>query len=128
MFDNVRMLGAISGLMKNKEKIAEATQRVRATLEAARLTGEAGAGAARAEVTGTMRVLRVELSPALVQGMAADEKTRALASSLVADAVNDAIRKAQERMRAEIDAEAKALGLEGLLGGQLGDMLGGKAP
>ena len=47
-----------------------------------------GSGAARATVNGAMRVLSVELSPALVLGMAAEDKTRNLAASLIADAVN----------------------------------------
>jgi DNA-binding protein YbaB len=124
MLDSMRMLGALTGLMKNKDALADATRRVKASLEDARLHGESGGGAARAEVTGTMRVVRVELSPALVAGMAADDRTRELAAGLVADAVNDALRHAQDRIRAEIDREAKALGLEGVVD----DLLAGRTP
>jgi len=115
MLDNMKMLGALTGLMKNKEKLQEAGQRVRATMEATRVTGEAGGGTARAIVSGSMQVLSVELSPALVMGMAGDAKTHELAGSLIAEAVNSALREAQARMKQAMDVEAKALGLEGVV-------------
>jgi len=113
MFDNMKMMSALAGLMKNKDKVKEAGERVKLKMEETRVTGEAGGGAARATVTGTMRVVEVELSPALVLGMAADDKTRGLAGSLIAEAVNDGIRQAQARMKIAVDEEAKALGFEG---------------
>lgn len=63
-----------------------------------------------------MRVLRVEMQPALVAGMAADERTRELAGSLIAEAVNGAIRLAQEKMKAVMAEEAKEMGLPDLPG------------
>ena len=43
------------------------------------------------------------------------DRTRQLASSLIADAVNDALAQAQVQLKSAIDAEAKALGLDGIL-------------
>lgn len=123
MFENMKMLGAMAGLMKNADKVKEGVARVRASMEATTVQGEAGAGAARATVSGTMRVISVELSPGLVVGMAADEKTRALASSLIAEAVNNALAMAQAKMKQAVDQEARALGFEG----GLGDILSGVA-
>jgi DNA-binding protein YbaB len=111
MFDNVRMLSSLAGLMKNKDGLKQAGERVRAKMEATRVTGVAGGGAARATVTGTMRVLEVELSPALVMGMAGDPKTHQLAGSLIAEAVNAGIKEAQAKMQQAVSEEAKALGL-----------------
>ncbi len=115
MFDKLKSMGALAALMKNQDQVRAAGERVRARLEAARVEGEAGAGAARVVATGAMRVLSVELAPALVTGMAVDEKTRSLAASLIADAVNDAIAKAQACLRDEIGQEARELGLDGML-------------
>lgn len=125
MFDSMKNLGALAGLMKNQDKLKAAGERVRTKMEATRVTGEAGAGAARAVVTGTLRVVSVELAPALVVGMAADAKTHELASSLIAEAVNNALAQAQMKMKEAIDVEAKDLGLEGLIpSGGLGGLLG----
>lgn len=125
MFDSMKNLGALAGLMKNQDKIKSAGERVRAKLEATRVTGEAGAGAARAIVTGTLKVVSVELAPALVMGMASDAKTHELASSLIAEAVNNALTQAQLKMKEAIDLEAKDLGIDGLIpSGGLGGLLG----
>jgi DNA-binding protein YbaB len=126
MFDNMRMMGALAGLMKNKDKLKEAGERVKAKAEEMRVTAEAGGGAARATVTGTMRVVAVELTPALVLGMAAEDRTRELAASLIAEAVNAAIKDAQLRMKSLLDEEARGLGIEGGLSGLPG--LGGLLP
>ena len=117
MFDNMKTMAALAGLMKNKDKLRAAGERVKEKAEALRITADAGSGAARATVNGAMKVLSVELSPALVLGMAAEEKTRNLAASLIADAVNEALRQAQGRMKGYIDEEAKELGFEGGLPG-----------
>ena len=124
MFDKLKAMGALAGLMKNREGLKSAGDRVKAKMEQTRCTGEAGGGAARAVVTGKMEVLEIQLTPALVSGMAADEKTRELAGSLIAQAVNDALRQAQQRLHEAVRAEAEALGL-GDLGGVegLADMM-----
>ena len=116
MFDQLKSLGAIAGLLKNKEKLREATDRVKAKMEATRVIGEAGAGAARVVVSGTMKVLEVELAPGLVQGMNADPRTRALAGTLIAEATNEGLRRAQFAMKEAVEEESRALGIEGLPG------------
>lgn len=116
MFDQLKSLGAIAGLLKNKEKLREAADRVKGKMEATRVIGEAGAGAARVVVSGTMKVLEVELAPGLVQGMNADPRTRALAGTLIAEAVNEGLRRAQYAMKEAVEEESRALGLEGLPG------------
>jgi DNA-binding protein YbaB len=122
MFDNLKAMGALAGLMKNQDKLRETGERVRAKMDAARFTGEAGSGAARAVVSGSMKVIEVTLAPALVTGMAADERTREIAGRLIADAVNDAISRAQEALKETVEEEARTMGLEGLPG--LSNLLG----
>jgi DNA-binding protein YbaB len=114
MFDKLKQAAAMADLMRNKDKLREAGDRVKSQMEETRVIGTGGNGAARAVVTGTMRVLEVELTAGLVAGMAVDEKTRALAGSLIAEAVNDGLRQAQLKLKEALDGEAKALGLEGL--------------
>lgn len=123
MFDKLKTMGSLAALMKDKDRIKESMATVRAHLETVRVAGQGGAGAARVVMTGELRVVEVELSPALVAGMAADEQTRVLAGNLIAEAVNDAMRMAQTVIKQTVDKESQKLGL-GDLGG-LGGMLGG---
>jgi len=117
VLDKFKAMGALAGLMKNQEKLREAGQRVKERMASTRCTGQAGSGAARAVVTGKMEVIEIELSPALAAGMAADEKTRLLAGSLIAEAINDALKQAQLKLGEALKAESDALGL-----GDLGDV------
>lgn len=120
MFDQLKSMGAVANLLKNREGLKNAGERVKNKMERSQFTGQGGGGACRVVTNGHMRVLSVELSPALVSGMAADDKTRQLAGTLIADAVNDAIKQAQDALQVEIGAEAKAMGLGDLAGGEMG--------
>jgi DNA-binding YbaB/EbfC family protein len=121
MLDAFKMAGTLAGLMKNKEAIRAAAERIKSRLGEIRVTGTAGGGAVTVTVSGQMKVLSVELSPALA-GHVADETSREMAQQLIADATNDAIAQAQARAQQEIAKEAQALGLpeipglQGLLG------------
>jgi DNA-binding YbaB/EbfC family protein len=121
MFDKLKAMGALTALMKNQDKIKESIAKVREQMERTTVTGSAGGGAATVTCSGQMKILGVELSPALVNGMAADEKTRLLAGSLIAEATNEALKQAQARLRAAMEKEMQALGLADL---GLGDNLG----
>ncbi|MFO0857196.1 MAG: YbaB/EbfC family nucleoid-associated protein [Phycisphaerales bacterium] len=124
MFDNMKMLGAVGKLMANKDKVVA---RVKERLSTTEVTGESTGGAARATVSGELRVLKIELSPAFANGIAADDRTRQLAGSVIAEAVNNAMQVAQQRIKQVIDEEAKAMGLPSGLSdmGGLGGLFGG---
>jgi len=122
MFDNLKTLGALSGLMKNKERLAESARRVRDELASARVVGESGGGLVRAVATGDMRVVSVELAPTLGAGLGASETDRAMAGALIAEAVNEAIARAKDRAQEVIRRETEALGLPSDLGGLGADL------
>jgi nucleoid-associated protein EbfC len=122
MFDKLKTMQALGSLMKNKEQLAEAGERIKAKIEAMRIEGQAGGGACRAIVNGKMKLLDLTLDPALLAGMAVDEKTRDLATALIKDAINDATEKAQQQVQALISREAEELGL-GDIGSQIGGFL-----
>jgi nucleoid-associated protein EbfC len=121
MFDKLKMMGTLASLMKNKDQLKSAGDRIKAAAAATRATGEGGGGAVRVTVDGRMRVVEVDLQPALVMGMAADERTRQLAGTLIAEATNAALASAQVKMKVVLDKEAKELGLPEMpeLGGLL---------
>ncbi len=122
MFDKLKTMQALGSLMKNKEQLAEAGERIKAKIEAMRIEGQAGGGACRAIVNGKMKLLDLTLDPALLAGMAVDEKTRDLATALIKDAINDATEKAQQQVQDLISREAEELGL-GDIGSQIGGFL-----
>lgn len=123
MFDKLKAMGAIAGLMKNQDKLKDSFAKVRAQMEQVRVTGEAGGGAARAVATGQMRVVSVELSPALLAGMTADDRTRDLAAGLIAEAVNNALSQAQGLLKEAIDRESRELGLPELGGPEIAELI-----
>ncbi|MCA9298014.1 MAG: YbaB/EbfC family nucleoid-associated protein [Phycisphaerales bacterium] len=110
MFDNFKAMGAIAGLMKNKERLAEAGERVRDRLQRTKVTGEAQGGLVRVVVTGELLVESIEVAPALGAGFASDD--RSMAEALVVEATNNAIHAARDRMQEIIREEASALGIE----------------
>jgi hypothetical protein len=122
MFEQMKAMGAIAGLLKNKEKLAEAAARVKRTLDDRPAMGEAGGGAVRVTVGSELKVTRVEIAPAVVAGMTSGAAALQQIEELIADATNDALKRAQERIKEAIDREAKELGIEGL-GDQIGGLL-----
>lgn len=123
MFDKFKQMGALAALFQNKDKLREAGERIRDKAREVRATGEGGGGAVRVTVNGSMKVLSVELGPALVAGMAADDNTREFAGSLIAEAINAAQESAQQSMRVIIHREAEEMGL-GDFAGEFGKFLG----
>lgn len=124
MFDSLKAAGAIAGLMKNKEGLKAAGDRIKTRLGEIRAGGGSGGGAVRATVSGDMRVIAITLDPPVCAGLGSgDEKSRAMVQGLIAEAVNNAMDIAKAMAQREIAKEAEALGLpgmpgiEGLLGG-----------
>jgi nucleoid-associated protein EbfC len=111
MLDKLKAMQALGSLMKNKDQLAEAGERVKAKMDALRVDGQAGGGACRAIVNGKMKLIDLTLDPALLAGMAVDEKTRELATALIKDAINDATENAQRQVQQIITKEADDLGL-----------------
>ncbi len=121
MFDSLKAAGALAGLMKNKEGLKQAGERIKIRLADLRAGGGSGGGAVRATVTGDMKVVSVTLEPAALVGLT-DPASKAMVESLIAEAVNNALDIAKAMAQREIAKEAEAMGLpnmpgmEGLLG------------
>ncbi len=111
MFDQLKSLGAVAGLLKDRDRLQRIAGDVRKKLERSELEGQAGGGAVRATVTGSLEVKRVKLDAALASGLSQGGEAKAQAERLIAEAVNDGVKKAQELAKETIAKEAKALGL-----------------
>lgn len=118
MFDALKAAGALAGLMKNKDAIRDASDRIQARLDTLRAVGQSGGGAVRVTATGKLRIERVELSPALCASLAGppNANVNQHAESLIADAVNDALSKAQDLAQREVAREAETMGLKDIPG------------
>ena len=123
MFDSLKAAGALAGLMKNKDQIKQAGERIRTRLAELRAGGGSGGGAVRATVTGDMKVVSIALDPPVCMALASgSEKDREQVQQLICEAVNNAMDIAKVMAQREVAKEAEALGLpnipgmEGLLG------------
>ncbi len=127
MFDQMKAMGAVAGLLRNKEKLREISEDAQQRIAAIRVEGEAGGGAVRVTVTGKMHVEQVHLEPALIAGLRADtegsDAGRRMAETLIADATNEALRACQARIQAEIRSLAAEHDLPDIPG--MGNLLGG---
>ncbi|MBM4107909.1 MAG: YbaB/EbfC family nucleoid-associated protein [Phycisphaerae bacterium] len=110
MFDNLKAMGAVAGLLRNQDKLKASAERVRARLAQARVEGQSGGGAVHATVDGQLKVVSIVLSPALAAGLA-DAPSRERAGALVAQAVNSATERARLLIAQEVSREADELGL-----------------
>jgi hypothetical protein len=110
MFDNLKAMGAIAGLLKNQDKLRVTADKIKSKLASARIEAQAGGGAVRATVDGQLTVIAVELSPALASSLGTPE-ARATAGAMIAEAVNAASEQARQRLAEEMAREADAMGL-----------------
>lgn len=110
MFEQMKAMGAIAGLLKNKERLREVGERMKRNLEDARLCGSAGGGAVRVIVSGRMRVHQVTVDPAAA-GALADPASRAQVEDLIGEAMNDALERAERMVKEEASKAAQDLGL-----------------
>ncbi len=115
MLDSLKMAGALAGLMKNKDGLRAAGERIKARLAELRAAGGSGGGAVRATVSGDMKVVSVSIELAALAGIA-DPANKAMVESLIAEAVNNAMDIAKAMAQREIAKEAELLGLPNMPG------------
>jgi len=113
MFDNLKNLQQLAGLMKNADQIKAEFARLQEELKATRIEAETGGGAVRATVSGTMKVLSIHVDPAMLASLAnTDAETdRQLAEDLIVGAVNAAMEKAQRHAAEEMARRGREMGL-----------------
>ncbi|MEO1128494.1 MAG: YbaB/EbfC family nucleoid-associated protein [Planctomycetota bacterium] len=124
MFDNMKAMGAIAGLLRNKERLREIGEEFQQRIERVSVIGSAGSGAVRVTMNGKLRVEEVQLDPSLIAGLGAGgEGGREMAESLLAEAYNAAQVQAQAMIREEARRLAEEYdlpdlpGMDSLLGG-----------
>ncbi len=122
MLDNLKSLASLGGLLKDLPKIKERMAALKENLGRQTVTGETGGGAVRVTATGLLRIVSIEVDPAMLAGLvdSTDPQDKAMAEGLITGAVNMALQKARELAEKEVAVAAGELGLPfppGVLGG-----------
>ncbi len=114
MFDQFKTMGALAGLMKNKDRLHEMGEELKARLADVRATGEAGGGVVRVVASGDFQIVEVKLNEAAAS--ASDDRSREMLQDLIAEASNEALRRARALAQGEVARMADELGLPGMPG------------
>lgn len=126
MFDSLKSLGAITNLLKNKDKIAEAVGRVHENLERHVVTVEAPDKSIIVQVNAKGKPLTMQIAPEVLAAAGADEAARDRLQRTIVAALQAAQQRGQAIMQSEIEREANALGVPELAKSpELRRMMGG---
>ena len=121
MFDQLKAMGAVAGLLKDKERLRAMTEQFKDKMERTRVTGAAGGGAVRVTISGKLRVTDVEVMPALASSLGVEDSGRIQLQNLILEATNDALERVQALIQEEAARRAQELGLPDMPG--LGNLL-----
>ncbi|MCZ6837512.1 MAG: YbaB/EbfC family nucleoid-associated protein [Planctomycetota bacterium] len=126
MFDNIKGLAGLTGIMKDLPRIKQKMEEVKDRLETIEVEAETGGGAVRARANAQLRLVGLKVDPALMSGLVVvtDPDDVAMAEDLIIGAVNAVLAKAKERAEQEMQTAMQDLGLPIPPGG-LGGLLGG---
>ncbi len=110
MLDQMKAMGAIAGLLRDKDKLQQMGEDFKRKLEQLHITGVADGSQVRVTVTGRMQVTEVYIDPEVL-ARGADETQR-----LVMEATNDALMRAQAVIGEETRKMSDELGLPAMPG------------
>lgn len=125
MFDGLKGMASMAGIMKDLPRIKERLEEVKAELSEMTVEASAGGGAVVAVADGHLRIREVKIDPSML-GAIADTNSdadRQIAEDLVKGAVNAALEKAQEMVTRRLSELASELNLP-LPPGGVGGLLG----
>ena len=106
MFDALKNLGNLPGLMAKAREMQEKMKSMQDELGRKQVTGDAGGGMVEATVNGRLELVRLKIDKTRV-----DTNDTEMLEDLVVAAVNAAQAKAAEMMRTEMQKVAEEMGL-----------------
>lgn len=113
MFDNLKGMASLAGMMKDLPRIKAKMEEVKERLGRITVEAETGGGAVRATANAQMRLVSLKVDQAMIAGLVdssnADDRT--MAEDLIVGAVNAALQKAREAAEEEMRGAAGELGL-----------------
>jgi DNA-binding protein YbaB len=113
MFENLKGMAGLAGMLKDLPRIKAKLEEVKQQLGEMTVEADTGGGAVRVTANGLLRVVSVKLDAALIAGLVdpANEQDRAIAEDLITGAVNTALQKAREVAEREMASAAGEMGL-----------------
>lgn len=116
MFDQLKNMKQLAGLMGNLGDIREKMEQVQAELGDKVVEADSGAGAVRVSMNGRFEVVSVKIDPAMVLTLAGSgsEADREMVEELIASAMNAAVLKVQELLKDTLGEAAGGIGIPGL--------------
>src|SRR5688500_7862778 len=106
MFDSLKNLGDLGGLMTKAREMQAKMQAVQEELGRKRVTSDAGGGMVQATVNGRLELVKLKIDPARI-----DTGDTELLEDVIIAAVHAAQVKASEMVKAEMQKAAGDLGL-----------------
>ena len=118
MFDQMKMMKQLAGVMGNLGDIRAKFEQVQAELGEKTVQAESGAGAVRVTMNGRFEVVKVQVDPAMVTVLAGagTDADRAMVEELIASAMNAAVVQVQELLKQTLGEAALGMGLDGGFG------------
>ena len=113
MFEGVKGLAGLAGLMKDLPRLKAQMEEVKERLGRMTVDADTGGGAVRVTANGLLRVVSLEVDHALLEGLVdtSSPDDRALAQDLIVGAVNAALEKARQLAEQEFASAASEMGL-----------------
>lgn len=117
MFDQLKNMKDLAGLMGNLGGLKEKMEQAQAELATKTVEAESGAGAVRIKMNGKFEVIDVTIDPTMVSVLAGTgtDADRDMVEELIASAMNGAILKVQELLKETLGEATGGLNLPGLM-------------
>ena len=116
MFDQLKNMKQLAGLMGNLGDMRERMEKVQAELAKKSVQAESGAGAVRVVMNGKFEVISVQVDPAMVSTLAGvgTDADREMVEQLISSAMNAAVLQVQELLKETLGEAATGLNLPGM--------------
>jgi len=116
MFDQLKNLKQLAGLMGNAGELKAKFEAIQQELESKTVAADAGAGAVRVTVNGKLTVTEVVLDPSMTAALVGEgvDADRAMIQDLIVSATNAAMHKAQDMIKSEMAALTGGMNLPGM--------------
>ena len=113
MFENLKGMAGLAGLMKDLPKIKAKMDEIKNRLGEMTVSAETGGGAVQVTANGLLRLVSISLDQSLITGLVdpRNPDDRVVAEDLIVGAVNAALQKARELAEREMAAAAGEIGL-----------------
>lgn len=113
MFDALKGMAGLGGLMKDLPRIKERLEQARAELAETTVEAQVGGGAVTAVADGKMRIRSIDVDPVMLAILVKDgeEADRGMAEDLIASAVNAALERAQDMIGERLKSVASELNI-----------------